>query len=316
MRIKFAAHRSFCVKFVLFFITIVALPGTGLAAEKIPVFVSIAPQKYFVQKIGSQWVSVQVMVQPGANPATYEPKPRQMADISKTKVYFAIGVPFEDIWLDKITAANPRMTVVHTDRGIAKVPMAAHYHHGEDPLTEGLEHHEQGGDHAAAGRVHQGLDPHIWLSPPLVKIQIQSVLATLIAIDPIHQDAYESNYRRFAAEIDQLDGRLRQVFQGYEGLRFIVFHPAWGYFARTYGIEQVPIEIEGKSPKPAQLKGLIDKARGAGIKVVFVQPQFSTRSAQLVSREIDGQVAFADPLAEDWATNLTAVARSFKAALK
>jgi zinc transport system substrate-binding protein len=303
-------------KIAVFFIVFLSFSGISAAAEKTPVFVSIAPQKYFVQQIGKERVSVQVMVQSGANPATYEPKPRQMVDLSKTKVYFAVGVPFEDIWLDKIAAANAEMKVVHTERGIAKLPMAAHNHHDEEGKHQAISEHEHG-DHPKAGvHDHDGLDPHIWLSPPLVKIQIRSILATLKTIDPVHKEFYEANYRQFLADIDQLDGRLRQTFAGRQGLQFIVFHPAWGYFARAYGIEQVPIEIEGKAPKPAQLQALIKHARRKGIKVIFVQPQFSTKSARLIAGEIGGQAAFADPLAEDWMANQKAVADKFKAALK
>jgi zinc transport system substrate-binding protein len=318
MRIEFASQRSVLNKIGAFLIVLFTIPGIGFAGERISVFVSVAPQKYFVQKIGKEWVSVQVMVQPGANPATYEPKPRQMANISKAQVYFAIGVPFEEIWLDRIAATNADMRVVRTDRDIAKMPMAAHYHYDEkqDHPAAHDGHHAHGDHGSRRGENHHGLDPHIWLSPPLVKIQIRSILSTLQAIDPIHRDAYDTNYRQFVAEIDRLDRRIRKIFEGRRGLRFIVFHPAWGYFARTYGIDQVPIEIEGKAPKPAQLKELIDHARAADIKVVFVQPQFSTKSARLVAKEIGGQVAFADPLAEDWAANLEAVTQSFKAALK
>jgi zinc transport system substrate-binding protein len=96
----------------------------------------------------------------------------------------------------------------------------------------------------------------------------------------------------------------------------MVFHPAWGYFARAYGLKQVPIEIEGKEPKPAQLKKLIDHAREHQIKVVFVQPQFSSKSAKQVAKEIGGQVAFVDPLALNWAENLREVATKFKKVLR
>jgi zinc transport system substrate-binding protein len=96
----------------------------------------------------------------------------------------------------------------------------------------------------------------------------------------------------------------------------MVFHPSWGYFAHAYGLKMVPIEIEGKEPKPAQLRELIEHARENGIKFVFVQPQFSARSAKLIAGEIGGQVVFADPLAEDWADNLRGVARKFETALR
>ena len=96
----------------------------------------------------------------------------------------------------------------------------------------------------------------------------------------------------------------------------MVFHTSWGTFADTYGLHQVPIEIEGKSPKPAQLKQLIEQARASRIKVIFAQPQFSSKSAQQIARAMGGRVAVADPLAEDWATNLRQIAEEFKHAFK
>ena len=109
---------------------------------------------------------------------------------------------------------------------------------------------------------------------------------------------------------------LKKIFEHKAGLRFMVFHPSWGYFAHAYGLKQLPIEVEGKAPKPAQLIALIEHAREKGIHVVFVQPQFSAKSARLVAREIAGQVVFADPLAPDWMANLREVAARFEAALK
>jgi zinc transport system substrate-binding protein len=311
--------------FILHIGILLTISADGIAAGKLPVFVSIVPQKYFVQQIGKDLVDVKVMVQPGASPATYEPKPKQMADLSKTKTYFTIGVPFENAWLEKIRAANPNMQVVHTDHGIEKLTMAAHHH--DDPAQEHQEHHDDGHDHkkgehhgdAAHGKDHHehaGLDPHIWLSPPLVKIQARNILTALQEADPGHRSVYETNFKAFTAQIDQLDAGLKKSFTGKTGLQFMTFHPAWGYFAHAYGLKQVPIEIEGKDPKPAQLKELIRHARKDGINVVFVQPQFSTKSAELIAREIGGQVAFADPLAEDWMANLRQVANKFQAALR
>ena len=261
------------------------------ASSKLSVYVSISPQKYFVQQICRELADVQVMVPPGASPATYEPKPRQMAAISKTLIYFSIGVPFEKAWLKKIAATNPDMVVVSTDRGIKKIPMADDHPHGT-------------------------LDPHIWLSPPLVILQARTILKALQEADPAHRSGYEINYRAFISQLSDLDAELRGTFSGRSGQRFMVFHPSWGYFAHTYGLEQVAIEIEGKAPKPAQLKEVIERARKDGIKFVFVQPQFSARSAKLIAGEIGGQVVYVDPLTEDWMGNLQAVAMKFRTALR
>jgi zinc transport system substrate-binding protein len=298
------------LKISLYIIISIVFAQPALAAERLPVFVSIVPQKFFVQQIGKDLVDVQVMVQPGASPATYEPKPRQMAALTKSKVYFAIGVPFENAWLPKLAVANPAMRVVHTDSGITRIRMAANHDHEDIPERHAADEQNE------SRRGHTGLDPHIWLSPPLVKVQARSILAGLQEIDPVNKDVYAANFKQFSAEIDQLDAELRKVFAGKVGMRFMVFHPSWGYFARAYALKQVPIEIEGKNPKPSQLKRLIEHARENRIKVIFAQPQFSTRSAALLAREIGGQVAFADPLALDWMANLRNVANKFKLALK
>ena len=160
------------------------------------------------------------------------------------------------------------------------------------------------------------LDPHIWLSPPLVAIQARRILVTLQKADPVHQADYEANYKAFISEISELHADLENTFSAKLGLQFMVFHPAWGYFADTYGLKQVPVEIEGKNPKPAQLKKLIEFANQNDVNVIFVQPQFSAKSAEVIARGIHGQVVFADPLAEAWAANLRKVAREIKAALK
>jgi zinc transport system substrate-binding protein len=126
------------------------------------------------------------------------------------------------------------------------------------------------------------------------------------------QMSFKQISMHLSPRFDTLDQELKQIFAGEKGLQFMVFHPSWGYLAHDYGLKQVPIEIEGKDPKPAQLKELIKHAKEDGIKVVFVQPQFSTKSAKLVASEIGGQVAFADPLAEDWMNNLRMIAQKFK----
>lgn len=270
-------------------------------ARPLKVFVSILPQKYFVEKIGGDLVEVAVMVEPGASPHIYEPKPKQMVALAKTHVYFAIGVPFETTWLKKIAGTNPNMLVVRTEANIKKIPMKGHDHEGRELV----------------GHHHMVKDPHVWLSPPLVKIQARNILQALLKVDPANRSSYEENYNSFFEELVMLDAEIRAAFKSKDKkVEFMVFHPAWGYFAQAYGLEQVPIEIEGKQPKPAELQYLIQYARERGIKVIFAQPQFSWQAAQAIANSIDGQIVFVDPLAADWCNNLRQVAARFKSALK
>jgi zinc transport system substrate-binding protein len=283
-------------------------PPSG--AQPIPVFVSILPQKYFVEKIGKALVDVSVMVPPGYNPHVYEPKPNQMVRLSKARIYFAIGIPLEDAWLAKFAAMNPKMLVVHTEAGIEKIPMISHDH------RETGEHETEKRPKNQQEEEHGTMDPHVWLSPPEVKIIAKNILRALQGTDPTNSSIYEENTARFLEEIERLDSQLRSIFAGKKGMKFMVFHPSWGYFARAYGLVQVPVEFEGKEPKAAQLKEIIEHARKEGIKVIFVQPQFSTRSAETIAKAIGGRVVFADPLSLDWAGNLREQAEKFKAALR
>lgn len=273
------------------------------AQTSLHVTVSIPPQKYFVEKIGGGLVEVTVMVPAGAELHTYEPKPRQLIGISKSAIYCAIGVTFEQTWLKRFRTANPRMLVVHTDNGIQKKPVRLHDDEREEESESG--HH------------HEYLDPHIWLSPPLVKKQAEHIYGAFVKIDPGNKEIYRRNYDAFLEELDELDEYLNNVFNDRgKGLRFMVFHPSWGYFAREYGLEQIPVEIEGKEPKPADLVRLIETAKQFGINVIFVQPQFSERNVRTIARAIDGEIVSADPLAEDWDQNLRNVAQQFVSGMK
>jgi len=266
-------------------------------APDLQVTVSIVPQAYFVERIGGEHVAVQVMVEPGQSPHTYEPKPEQLVALSQSNVYFSIGVSFEDAWLERIAAASPGMLLVDTAAGIERRPIEAHDHGDDD------DDHEE--DHEG-----ENLDPHIWLSPRLVRIQARHMADALAELDPEHAQEYRDNLVAFEAEIDALDAEIRQQLAGLTSAKFLVFHPSWGYFADEYGLEQVAIEVGGQEPSAAELAQLITLAREEGIRVVFAQPEFSTRSAEVIAEEIGGRVLLINPLALDWAENLREVART------
>jgi zinc transport system substrate-binding protein len=269
------------------------------AASPIDVAVSIPPQKYFVQMIGGDHVSVEVLVPANAEPETYEPTPRQIAGLSKVGLFMKIGVPVEQAWLKRFTAANPRMVVVDTAHGIERMPMLQHDH-----------------DHGHSSEM--GLDPHIWLSPVLVRIQAMNIRDALIKADPEHAADYREGYAKLALKIDQVDSDILQSLVNHplSQTRFIVFHPAFGYFAAAYGLTQVPIEIEGKEPGPRQLGELITFAKKNDIKVVFIEPQFAQKAAKTIADSIGGEVVTIDPLQEDWPAGMEAIATALNKALR
>lgn len=292
---------------LLFLLTAFCLhPSLTQANSRETVFVSILPQKFFLEQITGNSLDIEVMVLPGASPATYEPKPSQMRQLAKSRAYFAIGVPFEKAWLEKIRGVNPAMQVIHTDEGITKMAMAAIPLQQEDKHQHDHNHHH---DHD-----HSGMDPHIWLSPPLVKQQATTITAALAKLFPDQAAFFTENNQKFAEKIDDLDTRLSELLAPQRGKQFMVFHPSWGYFAHEYGLKQVSIEIEGKDPKPAQVQHLIKQAKEHNIKIIFAQKQFSTKNASIIAKAIGGRVVLVDPLAYDWFANLQEIAVKLKEA--
>jgi zinc transport system substrate-binding protein len=255
-------------------------------------------------------VDIQVMVPPGSSPETYEPKPAQMTAMGRARLYFSIGIPFEAVWLKKIASMNPDLRIVPTDAGIQKRTLESH------ACAEPVPAKETPGRHGPDAHSGHALDPHIWLSPLLVMSQAEMIVVALQQADPARKDAYERNYQSFIARLADLDARLKEMFTGIQTNRFMVLHPAWGYFAQAYGLTQIPIEVEGKAPKPAQMKELIDYARRHSLTVILVQPQSSAKWAEQVAQAIHGEIVSADPLSPDWERNLLDVAARIKNALR
>jgi len=258
--------------------------------------VSILPEQTFVKAIGGDKVNVSLMVLPGNSPHTYEPKPSQMKNVAKAQLYFAIGVEFENVWLDKFESLNKNMQVIDLTEGIEKRAIASHadHDHGSHTKEEGT-----------------GKDPHIWTDPENVKIISLHIYETLMHIDPDNKAYYKSNYEKFIALINHTDKQIKQILsQTAKGTKFMVFHPSWGYFAKAYGLEQLAVEIEGKSPKPQELIGLMKEAKEEKITVIFTQPEFSDSVAKVMANELNIKVIKVSPLTADWSKNLITIANS------
>lgn len=265
--------------------------------------VSILPQKYFVEKIVKDKFNVNVMVLPGFSPATYEPKSSQMKSLIESKVYFYIDAPFEKSWLNKFKQSSKKTLFVDTTIGIEKLAMEKHSHH-EDEKKDKHNHDSHKNEHAHDDHEEEGLDPHVWLDPILVKEQIKVIYETMVKIDSSNENFYKTNYETFLNELDELDKKLKTILEPYDDKSFMVFHPSWGYFAKRYHLNQIAIEIQGKEPKPNELVTLIEEAKENNIKIVFVAPQFSQKSANTISKNINANVVNIDPLSEKWSESL------------
>ena len=284
-------------------IVLILLLLAGLLFAKVNTVVSIAPEATFVNTIGGDNVAVQTMVQPGNSPHTYEPKPSQMRAISDADLYFAIGVEFEKAWLPRFKAQNSKMEIIDVTAGIQKLPMVAAHRH-----KEGHEHHKNEDTHH---QEQQHLDPHVWLSPSNLKIIAQNIYRALSAKDPKKSTAYKEGYKKFLAKVEETDKEIKKILNGVQpGTKFMVFHPSWGYFAKEYNLVQIPIEIEGKNPKPKQLAKLIQEAKEQHIQAIFTAPEFSDAIAKAIAQELHIPVIKISPLAPNWSKNLIKLAKA------
>lgn len=272
-----------------------------MTEDTLQVTVSIVPLSYFVERVGGDLVSVNIMVLPGESPHSYEPTSDQMTALADSEVFFSIGVDYEATWLPRFEEINPGLPIVDASEGIERIPTTGDHDHD----GEAEEDHES----------EEGLDPHVWMSPANGKVIAANIAATLSELDPDNAIVYQANAEDLYADIDQLDGDIQETLSGITQTSFMVFHPAFGYFANEYGLEQIAIEIEGSEPSASELAGLIDTALEKDIKVIFVQPSFSTEDAEAIAQEIGGEIAFINPLAEDWLSNLQTVAEAFAATL-
>ncbi|MBN1834750.1 MAG: zinc ABC transporter substrate-binding protein [Spirochaetales bacterium] len=276
-----------------------AAPASSVAPA---VYVSILPQVQFVERIGGDRVRVEVLVQPGQSPHSFEPTPRQMAGLADAHVYFRIGVEFENTLIPRVESTMRDLEVVDLREGIRLREIEAEDH-------EGAEEHED-------GHAHSGLDPHTWMDPRNVVIMAATIRDTLIRHDPQGREIYEQGYDRYSAELEDLHRRIRATLAPFRGEPLFVYHPAFGYFSDAYGLEQVAVETGGTEPSARQLARLIESARAQGVRVLFVQPQFSTVSAEAVARAIGGAVVPIDALARDYLANLERVAAAVEEALR
>lgn len=254
---------------------------------QVQVSVSILPQKSWIENIAGNDFKVQVMVPPGANPATYEPSPKQIKNLGTSRAYFSIGhIAFEKRWMPAFKKNHARLNIVESPEEIDLI--------------------EENGS----------FDPHTWMSPKAVKLHVKNIYQELARLNPGQKPVYLSNYQEFIHTIDSLDKALEAKFEKAPRKNFLIFHPALSYFARDYGLTQLSIEHEGKEPSVKHVKDVIDQATSKGIETVFVQKQFASHDAHAVSEEIGAEIVQVNPLAEDWLTEFNKTANKILSSLQ
>ncbi len=245
--------------------------------ERLLVLVTVPPQAFVVEKIAGDLVRVETLLSGASDPHHHEPSFEDLRNVSEADLWVKVGHPdfsFEVAWMDRLLADSPDLKVVDGSKGAQLIPG----------------------------------DSHVWLSPSNTVSLSSSVTEALMELLPSEALTLQANRNRFVVETLALDAELRETLAPVQGRWFLVVHPAWGYLAAEYGLEQVAIERDGREPDPKTLADLVTKAREAKLPTVFVEPQFNAVGAQLVADEIGAGLVTLDPLARDWDANLRRVA--------
>ncbi|WDL75391.1 zinc ABC transporter substrate-binding protein [Helicobacter winghamensis] len=258
----------------------------ALAREVIAV--SIPMQKEFVEKIAGDSYEVVSLVTPGVNPHDFEPKISEIRKVNEAVAYFAIGIEFEESWLPRFKGQNQSMQVFDVGVEVSRINFSNTHHH------EG--HHHSG-------------DTHIWLSPSNAKIIAKGIFESLKKLDS--KKDFSQNYKGLMAEIDALDKELKVILKDLpDHQKFVVFHPMLGYFARDYHLDEISIEVEGKSPKMQEMIAVIETIKRENLKMIFAQPEFSTKAAEFIAKESGAKLGYFSPLQTPWKENLLNFAKT------
>jgi zinc transport system substrate-binding protein len=249
----------------------------ALAAEKPLVVVAVPPQQDFIAAIAGDQVDVMVLIPAKGNHELYEPTVQQRARLGQARLYFAMDLPFEAALLRRLEGSAPQLRVIH--------PTAR---------PDGTGRH----------------DPHLWLSPPWVRLHAAQIRDALLQARLGDPRRITTGYAAFARAINQLDERIWAILSRQQviGKSIGVVHPSWGHFASAYGLRQLALEEEGKEIAPRELAQRLDHMKSLGIPILFTEPQVPAQRAQPLASELGATLEPLDPLATPWAANLEHVA--------
>lgn len=303
---------------------IVFLPSKNDTAndDRFTVVTTIAPIASLVTDLVSEETEVVTLVPPGATPHTYEPTPGQLKDMQNADVLFIVGTPieFEINWLDRLIAVNKDLRVVDLSQGVDLIEFEEKEEHEDDHHDEkhgnNDDHEEEGHDEEGEhGHDHEGIDPHIWLSPTAISTMLSTISSTLAELQPEQAGVYQQQLAQRLVEVEKINSDINNQLSASSSKTILVYHDAWGYFARDYNLELIEIEASGKEPSAKVLAEIIEEAQAKQIKVIFSSPEFPSQSVQTIAQQIGAEVVEISPLPENLLESLEQVAQAFSRAL-
>jgi len=269
--------------FILCLVSLLASCTGKKGNERKNIAVTIEPLRFFTEQIAGDRYEVMTIVQPGGNPETYEPTPRQMVELSKAAIYIKVGkIGFEQTWMGKLQENAPKMKVKDSSEGIEYI---------KD--NNGIE------------------DPHTWMSCRNARIISRNICNALIAENREDSTYFRENLKKLEEKITETENAVKKILEG-KNTTFVIYHPILTYFARDYNLTQLPIEEEGREPSARQIHNLIVTAQQRKVRTVFVQKEFSPRNAMQITEATGAEAKDINPLSYNWAEEIRAIAEKLR----
>lgn len=256
--------------------------------EKPKAFVSVAPYKYFADKISGGHIDVQTIVPTGVSSHSYEPTPRETALLEKGEIWFQIGDSFEKKISPVLLEHKKDLELVDMRQGISLI----------ESECQGKCHHD-----------HDRADNHIWLSPKLAKVQSKKIADVFAKKYPKYADEFYQNLSLLEKELDLLNAEIHETLASTANRVMLVSHPAFAYFCKDFDFKQLSVEVDGKDPLPQQMEELIQKTSQEVVSIVLLIPQYNNKGAKLLSQHLNVPSATVDPYSENYSENLRHIAQ-------
>ncbi len=274
-------------------------------SEKPVIYVPVPPYVFLFEQLAGEWVDVRAIVGKGDDPHEYSPTPGQLVKLSSSRMICSGELGFEANFFVKVGDGENAPEEFSLLDGLELLEgFCDHPSHRKDASGDsaGREKEEEHHDHED---LH---DPHVWLSPRMMAELAERAAAKLVEVVPSREREIGKNLAVFRKRLLGLDKELRVILEESADRKFYVYHGAFAYFARDFGLEQIAVELGNRRPTPKAVAQLAKRAKEDGVTTIFAQPQFDKSSAKALAEAIGGEVATLDPLEEDVFANLRRIA--------
>lgn len=277
--------------------------ATAIGSGPVQVAASTSVFADFVRQVGGDRVTVLSLIPPGADAHTFQPAPRDVKRLGEMRAVFINGRGLEAMLAGVIANNVARdARVVQLSEGLTAIDFAA------EPVGEG--------DAGSDDEREEGGNPHFWLDVANARRYVTLIRDTLIAVDGEASATYAANADRYLAELDTLDTEIRTAIQRIpqDQRKLVLFHDAFPYYARAYGLEIAGyvVRAPGREPSAQEIKALSDTLRRENVKTVFKEPQFNAKLLDQAARDagVKVDVLYTDALTKDMTTYVQMMRRN------